>query len=210
MDPAGNRDDVFIQDVNVYEWYYVSPTPWDIIMGVVGVFIFLCICAYLEYRRRVKKAAMERYAMKRMRRKFKAMQRDVEGKAVDWRTLYLESKQQEEMGKKERKKLKKQRDTNAEKREKEKKKRDKEKELIKKKLKASKDFKGKSRKEEENQKAGGTVSLKGLSTRTTRVAPSGREGELGTVPEEDGEGDMEERKESRVSVKGGSKSPMKR
>jgi hypothetical protein len=27
--------------------------------------------------------------MKRMRRKFKAMQRDIDGRAVDWRTLYM-------------------------------------------------------------------------------------------------------------------------
>ena len=35
---------------------------------------------------------MERYAMKRMRRKFKAMQRELDGRGVDWRTLYNESK----------------------------------------------------------------------------------------------------------------------
>lgn len=34
--------------------------------------------------------------MKRMRRKFKAMQRDINGKAVDWRTLYMEQKQEED------------------------------------------------------------------------------------------------------------------
>ena len=62
-----------------------------------------------------------RYAMKRMRRKFKAMQRDIDGKAVDWRTLYMESKQAEEADglKNKKKKLKKQKDKNAEKREKE-------------------------------------------------------------------------------------------
>ena len=36
-----------------------------------------------------------RYAMKRMRRKFKAMQRDINGKSVDWRTLYMEAKEAE-------------------------------------------------------------------------------------------------------------------
>lgn len=63
--------------------------------------------------------------MKRMRRKFKAMQRDINGKAVDWRTLYTEQKQQEEMNGivKTKKKKKKDRDKNADKREKEKKKR---------------------------------------------------------------------------------------
>jgi hypothetical protein len=124
VDPAGNRDEKFVMGKNVYNWYYVSPTPWDIIFGVIGAFIGLCIVAYFEYRRRVKKAAMERYAMKRMRRKFKAMQRDIDGKAVDWRTLYMESKQAEEAGMKGKKKnIKKSKDKNAEKREKEKRKR---------------------------------------------------------------------------------------
>lgn len=148
VDPAGNRDEKFVMGKNVYNWYYVSPTPWDIIFGVIGAFIGLCIVAYFEYRRRVKKAAMERYAMKRMRRKFKAMQRDIDGKAVDWRTLYMESKQAEEAGMKGKKKnIKKSKDKNAEKREKEKRKREKEKDLIKKKLKAAKEHKDKNKKE---------------------------------------------------------------
>ena len=57
--------------------------------------------------------------MKRMRRKFKAMQRDINGKAVDWRTLYMESKEAEELGMKKKPKPKK-KDKAAEKREKEK------------------------------------------------------------------------------------------
>jgi hypothetical protein len=90
VDPSGNRDEMFETGRNVYVWNYVSPTPWDIIFGCLMGFLFLAFLAYLEYRRRVKKAAMERYAMKRMRRKFKAMQRDLDGRAVDWRTLYQE------------------------------------------------------------------------------------------------------------------------
>jgi hypothetical protein len=90
VDPAGNRDEMYETGRNVYAWNYVSPTPWDIIFGCLTGFIFLAFLAYLEYRRRAKKAAMERYAMKRMRRKFKAMQRDMDGRAVDWRTLYQE------------------------------------------------------------------------------------------------------------------------
>lgn len=123
VDPAGNRDEKFFWGQNVYEWYYVSPTPWDIILECVGGFIGLCIIAYLEYRRRVKKAAMERYAMKRMRRKFKAMQRDINGKSVDWRTLYMEAKEEEDNNKKLGKSRTKDRAKNAEKRDKEKKKR---------------------------------------------------------------------------------------
>lgn len=141
VDPAGNRDEKFYWNQNVYEWYYVSPTPWDIIAECVGGFIGLCIIAYLEYRRRVKKAAMERYAMKRMRRKFKAMQRDINGKSVDWRTLYMEAKEEEENNKKLGKSRKKDRQKNAEKRDKEKKKREKEKEKIKKKMQAAQSMK---------------------------------------------------------------------
>ena len=61
VDPAGNRDETFQFGRNVYAWNYVSPTPWDIILGSLAAFLFLCFLGYLEYRRRVKKAAMERY-----------------------------------------------------------------------------------------------------------------------------------------------------
>lgn len=77
-------------------------------------------------------SAMERYAMKRMRRKFKALQRNIEGGEIDWRTLYNENKLND--GKKGKTKAK--ADKNKEKREADKSKRDKEKENIKRKLKA--------------------------------------------------------------------------
>ena len=136
VDPAGNRDELFYNNINAYTWYYVSPTPWDIIAQGVAGFIALVGFGYLEYRRRVRKAAMERYAMKRMRRKFKAMQRDIDGRAVDWRTLYMENKAQEEANKGKKKAKRAIRDKKKEQRAKDKKKRDKEKEKIKKKLKA--------------------------------------------------------------------------
>ena len=148
IDAAGNRDERFIMGQNVHEWFYVSPTPWDIIAQGVCSFLGLCFFGYMEYRRRVKKAAMERYAMKRMRRKFKAMQRDIDGRSVDWRSLYMESKEAEaEMGRKKLAKDKaKQRDKKEEKRAKEAAKREKEKDKIKKKLKATKEG-AKSKKE---------------------------------------------------------------
>ena len=92
IDPAGNKDYLYIPDNNVYQWFYISPTPWPIIGACIGSLLGVGLIGYLEYRRRVKKAAMERYAMKRMRRKFKAMQRELDGRGVDWRTLYNESK----------------------------------------------------------------------------------------------------------------------
>ena len=88
----------------------------------MGAFLGLSILGYLEYRRRMRKAAMERYAMKRMRRKFKAMQRELDGRGVDWRTLYNESKNSETRAA-DKKNKKKKRDNRADSREKEKKKR---------------------------------------------------------------------------------------
>lgn len=37
VDPAGNRDERFLLESNVYEWYYLSPTPWDIIAIGIAV-----------------------------------------------------------------------------------------------------------------------------------------------------------------------------
>lgn len=153
VDPAGNRDERFILGRNMYTWVYISPLPWDIIIGCIFAFLFLLSLSYFEYRRRVKKAAMERFAMKRMRRKFKAMQIDKEGKQVDWRTLYDEHKQAGKDRRKDRKKKSLERETK--KREEEKKKRDKEKNDIKKKLKARKAAKldNKEQRDKEQEKA---------------------------------------------------------
>merc|ERR1712065_51307 len=144
IDPAGNFDIKYDNGRNFYKWYYISPLPWDIIAEGIGSFIGLGIFGYLEYRRRMKKAAMERYAMKRMRRKFKALQKDIEGGEVDWRHLYNESKAND--GKR-KGKSKDKIDAAKKKRLEEKKKRDKDKEAIKKKLKAGKDFKDKKKKQ---------------------------------------------------------------
>ena len=149
VDPAGNRDERFVLGRNMISWTYYSPIPWDIILQGIGGFLGLCLFGYLEYRRRMKKAAMERYAMKRMRRKFKAMQRDQEGGAVDWRTLYAESKQQNTAKKKTKKQ---ERDEKKRAREKDKKKKEKEKEAIKKKLKAGKEHKDKQKRALEKEK----------------------------------------------------------
>jgi len=161
VDAAGNKDYLYIPGTNVHTWYYISPIPWPIIGACIGSFLGAALIAWLEYRRRMKKAAMERYAMKRMRRKFKAMQRELDGRGVDWRTLYNESKNSEGRAQ-DKKKKKKTRDNKADARDAEKKKRDKEKEKIKKKLKASRDFKekkkgdaGKAVGDEEGAAAGG-------------------------------------------------------
>ena len=48
---------------NMFQWYYISPFPVDLLALGISAFIVLAILAYLEYRRRLKRAAMERYAI---------------------------------------------------------------------------------------------------------------------------------------------------
>ena len=61
IDPAGNKDERFYLSTNVHVWNYVSPTPWDIIFGALIGFAVLLFASYLEYKRRQRKAAMERF-----------------------------------------------------------------------------------------------------------------------------------------------------
>jgi hypothetical protein len=74
IDPAGNTD-VLWSPKNVHVWMYYAPLPGTLIVGLSTGFVGLCIATYMEFRRRKRKRAMERYAIKRMRRKFKGMQR---------------------------------------------------------------------------------------------------------------------------------------
>jgi len=91
VDPAGNKDTSRLPGTNIYAWQYVPPIPWGwIILGIV-LALLLLILGFLYYRRYRRKKAMERYAMKRLQRKIKAVN---EG---DWRTMY------DKKGKKKRK-----------------------------------------------------------------------------------------------------------
>ncbi|CAM9666856.1 unnamed protein product, partial [Phaeothamnion confervicola] len=90
VDPAANIDYSYVEGLNMYTWHYVSPLPWGIIFGTLGGFLALVLLVYAEYRRRKKKRAMQRYAMKRMRRKFKQQQKK-RVKDLDWREIYDES-----------------------------------------------------------------------------------------------------------------------
>ena len=73
-------------------WEYIPALPILLIVMLTLLFIALSTGAYLEWRRRRKKKAMERYAIKRMRRKFKGIKKDASGEDVDWRQYYEESK----------------------------------------------------------------------------------------------------------------------
>ena len=90
LDPAGNIDISYSRS-NLYKWKYNTALPWHIIGGTIGGFIGLCILIWLEKKRRRRKAAMERYAIKRMRRKFKKAQGDAGNDkkgAVDWKVRF--------------------------------------------------------------------------------------------------------------------------
>jgi hypothetical protein len=71
VDPGGNRDDVFSTRANVYRWYYVAPVPWGAVAGGVITGLLCIIGGYFEFRRRKRKRALQRFAMRRLRRKFK-------------------------------------------------------------------------------------------------------------------------------------------
>ena len=74
LDPAGNFDRVW-SSTNVHVWIYWAPLPGGLIVGTSMGVVGSVIAILLELRRRKNKRAMERYAIKRMRRKFKGMQR---------------------------------------------------------------------------------------------------------------------------------------
>lgn len=98
IDPAGNRDYRFLPAINMYVWEYVPPLPWLLISMMILLFIAICIFAFWYYRRWKRLKAMERYAMKRLQRKLRAVQ---EG---DWRKFYDgDGKKKKKKGKKSRK-----------------------------------------------------------------------------------------------------------
>ncbi|ETL31102.1 hypothetical protein L916_15999 [Phytophthora nicotianae] len=94
-DPAGNVDETFEDGRNEHTWVYERPLPWGLIIGLSSVGLVLLIGFLMEWRKRRKRAAMERYAMKRMRRKLKKKNAAVtiakEGDP-NWRETYDDAK----------------------------------------------------------------------------------------------------------------------
>ncbi|GMF20894.1 unnamed protein product [Phytophthora lilii] len=94
-DPAGNVDETFEDGRNEHTWVYVRPLPWALIIGLSSVGLVGIIGFLMEWRKRRKRAAMERYAMKRMRRKLKKKNAAVaiakEGDP-NWRETYDDAK----------------------------------------------------------------------------------------------------------------------
>ena len=80
VDPSGNRDIAYSTATNANTWLYVEPLPWGKIISFIFLIIALIIISISEYRRREQKAALERYAQRRTRRR-RAM---INGK-ISWR-----------------------------------------------------------------------------------------------------------------------------
>ncbi|EQC39740.1 hypothetical protein SDRG_03167 [Saprolegnia diclina VS20] len=91
IDAAGNVESTFDAGRNLYDWTYVPALPWNLIIGMIALCVVLLAGLFLEWRRRRKQAAMERYAMKRMRRKMRGNKKGG-NKDVNWRATYDESK----------------------------------------------------------------------------------------------------------------------
>merc|ERR1712225_191585 len=84
----------------MYKWKYNTRLPWDYIGYSVLSFLTCVLVAYKEYQRRKRKAAMERYAIKRMRRKFKGAQKEMNKGGVDWRKMMDDNKKRKKKDKK--------------------------------------------------------------------------------------------------------------
>merc|ERR1712028_133750 len=51
----GNKDPFLERGRNAYKWYYIPPTPVELILGITFGTIFFGVGLYLEIRRRKKK-----------------------------------------------------------------------------------------------------------------------------------------------------------
>ncbi|RHY28248.1 hypothetical protein DYB32_006114 [Aphanomyces invadans] len=90
IDAAGNVEATFNDGRNQHVWVYVPRPPWNLIIAMLVLFFVMCLGVFLEWRRRRKQAAMERYAMKRMRRKMRGKKKG--NKDADWRETYDDAK----------------------------------------------------------------------------------------------------------------------
>ena len=70
ISPAGNRDP-YILERNSFSWTYVPALPWLLIILAIAI-VGMIIAAIIMYiRRRRRRLALEKYALKRKRRKLR-------------------------------------------------------------------------------------------------------------------------------------------
>lgn len=87
VDPSGTRDVSFSTSTNSYSWFYLQPLPWGTIAGIIMSSAILIALAVIEYRRRERKAALERYAERKRRRRLK-LNTITNGGEEDWKDYY--------------------------------------------------------------------------------------------------------------------------
>ena len=73
IDLSGNRDASY-GDTNIHTWLYVPRPPIGKILAGVFSFVFVVCVTRFEYNRREQKKALERYALRRARRKYRLKQ----------------------------------------------------------------------------------------------------------------------------------------
>ena len=87
VDPSGTRDVSYSTSTNSYSWFYLQPLPLGKITGITMSSAILIALAVIEYRRRERKAALERYAERKRRRRFKLNTMTNDGEE-DWKDFY--------------------------------------------------------------------------------------------------------------------------
>jgi len=100
IDPSGNIYFGFSDD-SIHMWRYIPPPPWGAILGYSSLLLLVGLGGYWEYRRRSRRAALERYAVRRMRRKFKLREGGGDNDN-DWRVYYAKKKKQDEKTRKDK------------------------------------------------------------------------------------------------------------
>lgn len=88
IDASGNKDYRYSTSTNVHIWMYIPPPPWGLIFGMTFGAVTLIGGLHFEFRRRAKKKALERYARRKMKRRFKLQAIAGESKNGDWREYY--------------------------------------------------------------------------------------------------------------------------
>jgi hypothetical protein len=78
--PSGNKESSFQEGRNQHTWTHIPIPPWALIISMILLVLLTILAVVIYYRYKARKAALQRYAMKRMRRKFKRMQKLKAGK----------------------------------------------------------------------------------------------------------------------------------
>nr|CCA26588.1 conserved hypothetical protein [Albugo laibachii Nc14] len=78
VDPSGNVDKEFESGRNEHIWIYKRKPPYALIFGLIGAFVVICIGGWMEWKKRKRRQAMERYALQRLRRKKSISTRNID------------------------------------------------------------------------------------------------------------------------------------